>query len=140
MTLQNVDVSQLYGQIKKYLQDIKLDIIHEEKEENFWDLKAHKGTKGSVIIGNVRDVEVMIRGKEGNYDLILRTGAWGKDIIVPTVIAGVLTAGIALIPLPAVSGYRAHAFEKNFWNYIKKTLSDIEKGNGAMSDPVVVTQ
>ena len=33
----------------------------------------------------------MISGKEGNYDLILRTGAWGKDIIVPTVIAGVLT-------------------------------------------------
>ena len=140
VTLQNVDVSQLYGQIKKYLQDIKLDIIHEEKEENFWDLKAHKGTKGSVIIGNVRDVEVMISGKEGNYDLILRTGAWGKDIIVPTVIAGVLTAGVALIPAAAVSGYRAHAFEKNFWNYIKKTLSDIEKGNAAMSDPVVVTQ
>ena len=122
VTLQNVDVSQLYGQIKKYLQDIKLDIIHEEKEENFWDLKAHKGTMGSVIIWNVRDVEVMISGKEGNYDLILRTGAWGKDIIVPTVIAGVLTAGIALIPAAAVSGYRAHAFEKNFWNYIKKDL------------------
>ena len=140
-TLQNVDVSQLYGQIKKYLQDIKLDIIHEEKEENFWDLKAHKGTKGSVIIGNGPDVEGNDKvGKEGNYDLILRTGAWGKDIIVPTVIAGVLTAGIALILAAAVSGYRAHAFEKNFWNYIKKTLSDIEKGNGAMSDPVVVTQ
>ena len=82
----------------------------------------------------------MISGKEGNYDLILRTGAWGKDIIVPTVIAGVLTAGIAPIPAAAVSGYRAHAFEKNFWNYIKKTLSDIEKGNATMSEPVVVTQ
>ena len=44
VTLQNVDVTQLYSQIKKYLQDIKLDIINEEKEENFWDLKAHKGT------------------------------------------------------------------------------------------------
>ena len=139
VTLQDVDVSQLYGQIKKYLQDIKLDIIHEEKEENFWDLKAHKGTKGSVIIGNVRDVEVMISGTEGNYDLSLRTGAWGKDIIVPTAIAGVLTAGIAAIPAAAVSSYRAHAFEKNFWNYIKKTLSDIGKGNEAMSEPVVVT-
>ena len=139
VTLQNVDVSQLYGQIKKYLQDIKLDIIHEEKEENFWDLKAHKGTKGSVIIGNVRDVEVMISGKEGNYDLILRTGAWGKDIIVPTAIAGVLTAGVAVIPVAVVSGYRAHAFEKNFWNYIKKTLSDIGSEKATMSEPVVVT-
>ena len=94
VTLQDVDVSQLYDEIKKYLKDLKLDIIHEEKEENYWDLMAHKGTKGSVIIGNVRDVEVMISGKEGNYDLILRTGAWGKDIIVPTVIAGILTAGV----------------------------------------------
>lgn len=139
VTLQNVDVSQLYDQIKKYLQDKKLDIIHEEKEENYWDLKAHKGTRGSVIIGNVRDVEVMISGTKGNYDLILRTGAWGKDILVPTVIAGVLTAGVAAIPAAAVSGYRAHAFEKHFWDYIKKTLSDIGKENAAMSEPVVVT-
>src|SRR5215212_7642156 len=110
--LQDVEVSELYDQIKKYLKDQKLDIIHEEKEDNFWDLKAHKGTKGSVVIGNVRDVEVMISGTEHNYDLILRTGAWGRDIIVPTAIAGVLTAGLAVIPAAAISGYRAHAFEK----------------------------
>jgi hypothetical protein len=139
VTLQDVDVSQLYDQIKKYLKDLKLDIIHEEKEENYWDLKAHKGTKGSVIIGNVRDVEVMISGTEGNYDLILRTGAWGKDIIVPTAIAGVLTAGVAVIPIAAVSGYRAHSFEKNFWDYIKKTLSEIGSEKATMSQPVVVT-
>ena len=42
VTLQDVDVSQLYSQIKKYLQDIKLDIIHEERKEDFLDLKAHK--------------------------------------------------------------------------------------------------
>ena len=139
VTLQDVDVSQLYDEIKKYLRDLKLDIIHEEKEENYWDLKAHKGTKGSIIIGNVRDVEVMISGNEGNYDLILRTGAWGKDIIVPTVIAGILTAGVAAIPALPVSGYRAHAFEKNFWDYIKKTLSEIGSEKATMSQPVVVT-
>ena len=41
----------------------------------------------------------MLSGIEGNYDLILRTGAWGKDIIVPTAIATVLTAGVATIPV-----------------------------------------
>jgi hypothetical protein len=92
VTLHNVEVSQVYDQIRKYLKDQKLDIIYEEKEDNYWDLKAHKGTKGSVVIGNVRDVEVMISGTEGNYDLILRTGAWGRDIIVPAAIAGALTA------------------------------------------------
>jgi hypothetical protein len=139
VTLQDVDISQLYDEMKKYLKNLKLDIIHEEKEENYWDLMAHKGTLSNVIIGNVRDVEIMISGKEGNYDLILRTGAWGKDIVVPTAIAGALTAGVAAIPVAAVSTYRAHSFEKNFWDFIKKTLSDIGSKKATMSQPVIIT-
>jgi hypothetical protein len=139
VTLQGVEVSQLYDQIRNYLKDKKLDVISEEKEDNFWDLKAHKGTRGSVIIGNVRDVEVMISGSEGNYDLILRTGAWGKDILVPAVIAGVLTAGVGAVVAGGASAYRAHAFERNFWNFVQKTLADIGKGKSTMSEPVTVT-
>ena len=139
VTLQNVDISRLYEQIKKYMQGLKLDIIHEDKLENFWNIKAHKGTKGSVIIGNVRDVEVMISGKEGNYDLVLRTGAWGKDIVVPAVIAGVLTAGTGAVIIGAASAYRAHAFEKNFWNFIKKALSEIGDASAYVSEPVIIT-
>ena len=138
VTLHDVDVSQVYDQIRQYLKDQKLDIIHEEKLDNYWDLKAHKGTKGSVIIGNVRDVEVMISGTEGNYDLILRTGAWGRDIIVPAAIAGILTAGVGAVVVGAASAYRAHAFERNFWNHIQKTLADIGKGKSTMSEPVQV--
>ncbi|MGB8188542.1 MAG: hypothetical protein WCE91_02990, partial [Nitrososphaeraceae archaeon] len=96
--------------------------------------------KGSVIIGNVRDVEVMISGKEGNYDLVLRTGAWGKDIVVPAVIAGVLTAGTGAVIIGAASAYRAHAFEKNFWNFIKKALSEIGDASAYVSEPVTITQ
>jgi len=139
VTLQNVDVSRLYDEIKKYLQGIKLDIISEEKMDNFWDIKAHKGTKGSVVIGNVRDVEVMISGTENNYDVILRTGAWGKDIIVPAAVAGVLTAGVAAVPAAALSGYRAHKFEKDFWDHIKKTLGEIGKKDAYWAEPVTIT-
>jgi hypothetical protein len=139
VTLQGVEISQLYDQIRNYVKDKKLDIIHEEKEDNFWDLKAHKGTRGSVIIGNVRDVEVMIYGREGNYDLILRTGAWGKDIVVPAVIAGVLTAGVGLVVAGGASAYRAHAFEKHFWEFVQKTVAEIGKGKSTMSEPVTVT-
>src|SRR6476661_4464770 len=139
VTLQNVDISRLYDEIKKYMQGLKLDIIHEDKLENFWNIKAHKGTKGSVIIGNVRDVEVMISGKEENYDLVLRTGAWGKDIVVPAVIAGVLTAGTGAVIIGAASAYRAHAFEKNFWNFIKKALSEVGDASAYVSEPVTIT-
>ena len=85
VTLKNVEISELFDRIKKHLQEIKLDIIFEENKEDYWNLKAHKGSKGSVIVGNIRDVEVMISGsKDSGHDLVLRTGAWGKDIIVPT--------------------------------------------------------
>ena len=140
ITLKNVDISELFDRIKNHLQEIKLDIIHEEKEEDYWDLKAHKGSKGSVIVGNIRDVEVMISGtKETGHDLILRTGAWGKDIIVPTAFWGVATAGLAVVPVALAEIYRAHAFEKHFWDFIRKETSDLGKGKAEMSTPVTIT-
>jgi hypothetical protein len=140
ITLKNVDISELFDRIKKHLQEIKLDIIHEEKEKDFWDLKAHKGSKGSVVVGNIRDVEVMISGtKESGHDLVLRTGAWRKDIIVPTAIWGVATAGSAVAPVALAEIYRAHAFEKHFWDFIRKETSDLGKGKAEMSSPVTIT-
>ena len=140
VTLHDVEVSQIYDRIRNYLKDKKLDIISEEKEDNFWDLKAHKGTKGSIIIGNVRDVEVMISGsKDAGHDLVLRTGAWGKDIIVPTAFWGVATAGLAVAPVALAEIYRAHAFEKHFWDFIRKETSDLGKGKAEVSSPVTIT-
>jgi len=58
VALQNIDeINELYGLIKKYLQNLNLEIIHEEKFENFWSIKAHKGGPGSMIIGNIREAE-----------------------------------------------------------------------------------
>jgi hypothetical protein len=64
VTLKNVEISELFDRIKKHLQEIKLDIIHEEQEKDYWDLKAHKGSKGSVVVGNIRDVEIMISSNQ----------------------------------------------------------------------------
>jgi hypothetical protein len=67
VSLQNVDqINELYDLIKKYLQNLNLEIIHEEKFENFWSIKAYKGGPGSMIIGNIREAEVMISGSKGN--------------------------------------------------------------------------
>ena len=142
VTSHNVQISQLYDLIKEYLKELKLDIIHEEKDEDYWDIKAHKGGRGSAIVGNVRDVEIMISGARSAvpyYDVILRTGAWGKDIIVPTAIAAAATAGIAAAPVAAIEAYRAHSFEKKFWEFISTTISDIGKGEAIMSSPVTLT-
>jgi hypothetical protein len=53
------------------IQEIELDIIHEETHENYWNLKAHKGSKGSIVVGNIRDVEIMISGTKDSHDLVL---------------------------------------------------------------------
>jgi hypothetical protein len=39
VTIQDPEVSRLYDQIKKPLQGLKLDIIHEEEIENYWKLR-----------------------------------------------------------------------------------------------------
>jgi hypothetical protein len=141
VTLKNVEISELFDRITKHLvEEIKLDIIYEEKEKDYWNLKAHKGSAGSIVVGNIRDVEVMISGnKERGHDLVLRTGAWGKDIIVPTALWGAATAGIATIPVALAEIYRAHAFEKHFWDFIRQTTIDIGKGKSEMSTPVTIT-
>ena len=71
--------------------------------------------------------------------MVLRTGAWGKDIVVPAVWIGTATLGVGAIPAALATGYRAHAFERNFWDYIKKTLSEIGSEKATTSQPVVVT-
>ncbi|MRN41491.1 MAG: hypothetical protein FIO02_10675 [Nitrosopumilales archaeon] len=138
VSLQIEQISQLFDLIKTYLQELKLEIIHEEKYENYWSIKAHKGGKGSVIIGNIREVEVMISGAGSNYDLILRTGAWGRDIVVPAAIASVVSLGVG-VAVAGVEAYRAHSFEKNFWENINKMISNLGQGKATMSSPVTVT-
>jgi hypothetical protein len=133
--IQNVyQILLVYDLIKKYLQNLKLEIIHEEKYENFWSIKAYKGGPGSMIIGNIREAEVMMSGSNGNYDLILRTGAWGRNILIPGAIASIATGGVGAA-VGGISAYRAHAFEKNFWEYLTKMISDIGKGKATVSSP-----
>jgi hypothetical protein len=140
VSLQNVDqINELYDLIKKYLQNLNLEIIHEEKYENFWSIKAHRGGPGSMIIGNIREAEVMISGSKGNYDLILRTGAWGRNILIPGAIASIATLGVGAA-VGGISAYRALTFEKNFWEYVNNMISNIGKGKATISEPETVSE
>lgn len=76
----------------------------------------------------------MISGSGNSYDLVLRTGAWGVDIFVPGVLAGIITGGIGA----AAEIYRIHTFEKNFWNWINKAVNELGKENAYISDAKVV--
>lgn len=100
------------------------------KKTDYWNLKAHNGGKASVIVGNVRDMEVMISDAKNPtpyYDIVLRTGAWGKGIVFPSVIPSALIAEIASVPVAAIENYRAHSYEKKFWEFITTNSSEIGK-------------
>jgi hypothetical protein len=46
----------------------------------------------------------MISGTQNNYELVLRTGAWGRDIFVPGAIAGIITGPGEPIPCDPRAG------------------------------------
>src|SRR6266487_2734492 len=135
VTLNNIEISQLYGAIKKYLQDLKLQIIHEDKFDNYWSIKAYKGGKINTITGSVRDVEVMISGAENNYQLVLPTGAWGRDIFVPAAIAALAAGGMGAGVVAGLEIFRAYTFEKNFWEWLTRAVDELGKGNASVSEP-----
>lgn len=133
--LNNVEASRLFSDIKGHLKDLGLQIIHEDTQEGYWSVKAHKGGKLSVITGSIRDVEIMITGSGNNYDLTLRTGAWGRDIAIPSLLASTVSLGAGA----AVAGaeiYRAHKFEKNFWEWLNQRTTSL---NVSMSQPLPAT-
>src|SRR6266516_1961526 len=128
VVLTNVEIEQLYAEIKKYLQDLKLDIIHEDRFPSYWSLKAYKGGTINTITGSVRDVEVMISGSENSYQLVLRTGAWGRDIFVPAAIAALAAGGMGAGVVAGLEIFRAYTFEKNFWEWLTRAVDELGKG------------
>ena len=136
VTLNNIEVSDLYEEIKTHLQqDLRLDIIREDKFDNYWSIKAHRGGKVNTITGSIRDIEVIISGKENNYDLILRTGAWGRDIFIPGAIAGIAAGGLAAGVVAGLEVFRAYSFESEFWKWLDQTVQEIGKGKASVSKP-----
>ena len=66
VSLSNVDVDNLVNATKQHFQELGLQIIHEDKFENYWSIKAHKGGKLATVTGSIRDVEVLVTGTNNN--------------------------------------------------------------------------
>ncbi|TLX95362.1 MAG: hypothetical protein E6K91_03180 [Thaumarchaeota archaeon] len=80
VNLNNLDVGNLVTSTKQHLLDLGLQIIHEDKQDNYWSVKAHKGGKLAIVTGSIRDVEILIVGSNNQYELTLRTGH-GEEIL-----------------------------------------------------------
>ncbi len=135
VNLTNIDADKLADSTKTHLQEMGLTILHEEKLEKYWSIKAHKGGKLAAVTGSIRDVEVLLVGEKDEYELTLRTGAWGRDIAIPALLASTVSlAGAAAIA--AAEAYRAHKFEKDFWNWLNQQVSNFDQAS--ISQPSLV--
>lgn len=133
--LSNIEIPKLILNIKQHFTELGLQIIHEDSHEGYWSIKAHKGGTLSAVTGSIRDVEILITGSSNNYDLIFRTGAWGRDIAIPALLASAVSFGAGAI-VAGAEVYRAHKFEKNFWEWINQTINSL---NATMSAPSSVS-
>lgn len=78
----------------------------------------------------------MINGNGNNYDLVLRTGAWGRDIFVPGAIAGVITGGLGAGVVAGLEIFRAYSFEKSFWEWLTGKVTEIGGKKVSMTEPM----
>lgn len=103
----------VYSHIKGILQADGFKVESEDIRDAFLDLHARKSDVERILLGQVRDVDIIIAGKKGKFEVQVRAGIWGRDLAVP-VIEGVATLGLAT----AVEIHSAHQFEERMWEQI----------------------
>lgn len=134
--LSDVEINRLISSIKQHFAELGLQIIHEDAHEGYWSIKAHKGGKLSVITGSIRDVEILITGSNNVHDLTFRTGAWGRDIAIPALLVSAVSFG-AGAAVAGAEAYRAHKFEKNFWEWLNQQIKSL---NATITVPSIASQ
>jgi hypothetical protein len=108
-----IEPKDVYSTVKELLKSEGFTLQLEDVKDGFWDLHARKSNLEIAAVGKVRDVDVLVAGTKGKFEVQLRAGIWGRDLIVP-VIESIATLGVAA----AVDIHSAHNFEEKLWEQI----------------------
>ena len=109
----DITPEEVHTLVSKLLTDEGFSITSDEANDNLWDIHARKSNRERIVLGKVRDVDVLIAGKQGKFEVQLHAGIWGRDLAIPA-IEGIATAGIAT----AAELHSGHEFEKRLWKEI----------------------
>ncbi|MEM3670580.1 MAG: hypothetical protein QW767_02425 [Thermoprotei archaeon] len=109
----DIEPADVFSHIKQLLQSEGFKVLSEDVKPGFWDLHAKKANVERIVLGRVRDVDVVVAGSKGKFEVQLNAGVWGKDLAVPAV-EGVATLGVAA----AAELHSAHKFEERMWEQI----------------------
>jgi hypothetical protein len=130
-----VNLGTLYRKIKRRLLEDDFRFTSEVQTEHVYHLRAEKTGVTEIIIGAVRDIELIIAGEPNSFAVIFTVGAWGKNIVSSGSTGYIVTslvAGPAAVygGLAATTSYvRAVAYEGDFWKEIERYIDLQSKEN-----------
>ncbi|MCL5874733.1 MAG: hypothetical protein M1161_05290 [Candidatus Thermoplasmatota archaeon] len=113
----DIDPSAVYDNVKELLSKENFKITSDEVKDSLWEIHARKSNIERIVTGMVRDVDVVVAGRRGKFEVQLHAGIWGRDLAVPA-IEGIATLGIAA----AAELHSGHEFEKRLWEQIVKNI------------------
>lgn len=128
-----IDLDTLYNGIKKKFVEDKFHITSDVQTDFVYHLRAEKTGVTQIIIGAVKDIELIIAGDEDSFAIVFTAGAWGKNMITSGsagyMVASLLAAPAAFYGGAAATGsyVRAVAYEQEAMQMIEKEIERVQR-------------
>ena len=141
--VKKVDLGSLYKRLKRSIEDDNFKVTSDVVTENVYHLKAEKTGLKQIIIGSVRDIELVIAGDPSSFAVVFNAGAWGQNLSI-TGSAGYIVATLVEGPALAWGGIaaagsyvKAVAYERDFWQIILNEVDfQVKTGQKAEGEAV----
>lgn len=143
----NIELSRLYNFIKRKLVEDDFVFTSEVQTEHVYHLRAEKTGVARIIIGGVRDIELILAGEPESFAIVFSVGAWGKNLMTSGT-TGFVVASLASGPAVAYGGFAAAGsyltavgYEQETWKEFQKYIDLIvkEKNSRSEADGAAVT-
>jgi len=126
-----IELKPLYNRIKKELLEDNFHVTSDVQTDFVYHLRAEKTGVTEIIIGAVKDIELIIAGEVDSFAVVFSVGAWGKNMITSGstgyVVTSLLAGPAALYGGVVATGsfVRAVAYEQEVWMMINKEIENI---------------
>ncbi|WP_075057430.1 hypothetical protein [Thermogymnomonas acidicola] len=74
----DIDPSDVHEKVKEFLVNDGFNITSDEHHDQMWEIHAKKSGRERIVLGKVRDVDVVIAGSKGKFEVQLHAGIWGQ--------------------------------------------------------------
>jgi hypothetical protein len=80
----DIEPSAVADHIKELLVNENFKITSDETRDALWEIHSKKSDRERIVLGKVRDVDVVIAGAQGKFEVQLHAGiCWGETWLYP---------------------------------------------------------